>query len=35
MTDLILDDSKEPLAFIQGFIQRFVQDVSDRLQRVS
>jgi LmbE family N-acetylglucosaminyl deacetylase len=35
MTDLILDDSKEPLAFIQGFIQRFEQDVSDRLQRVS
>jgi LmbE family N-acetylglucosaminyl deacetylase len=35
MTDLILDDSKEPLAFIQEFIQRFVQDVSDRLQRVS
>jgi LmbE family N-acetylglucosaminyl deacetylase len=35
MTDLILDDSKEPLAFIQGFIQRFEQEVSDRLQRVS
>lgn len=35
MTDLILDDNKEPLAFIQEFIQRFVQDVSDRLQRVS
>ena len=35
MTDLILDDGKEPLAFIQEFIQRFVQDVTDRLQRVS
>ncbi|MCX6035142.1 MAG: PIG-L family deacetylase [Chloroflexi bacterium] len=35
MTNLILDDGKEPLAFIQGFIQRFVQDVTDRLQRVS
>ncbi len=35
MTPLILDDGKEPLAFIQEFIQRFVQDVTDRLQRVS
>jgi LmbE family N-acetylglucosaminyl deacetylase len=35
MTNLILDDGKEPLAFIQEFIQRFVQDVTDRLQRVS
>ena len=35
MTDLILDNGKEPLAFIQEFIQRFVQDVTDRLQRVS
>jgi LmbE family N-acetylglucosaminyl deacetylase len=35
MTDLILEDGKEPLAFIQEFIQRFVQDVTDRLQRVS
>ncbi len=35
MTDLILDDGKEPLAFIQEFIQRFLQDVTDRLQRVS
>jgi LmbE family N-acetylglucosaminyl deacetylase len=35
MTDLILEDGKEPLAFIQEFIQRFVQDVTDRMQRVS
>lgn len=35
MTDLILDDGKDPLAFIQEFIQRFVQDVTDRMQRVS
>jgi len=35
MTPLILDDAKEPLAFIQEFIQRFVQDVTDRMHRVS
>lgn len=35
MTPLILDDGKEPVAFIREFIQRFVQDVIDRLQRVS
>ncbi|HEX7433062.1 MAG TPA: PIG-L family deacetylase [Anaerolineaceae bacterium] len=35
MTGLILDDGKEPLAFIREFIQRFMQDVTDRLQRVS
>ena len=35
MTALILDDGKEPVVFIQEFVQRFAQDVIDRLQRVS
>jgi LmbE family N-acetylglucosaminyl deacetylase len=35
MTPLILDDDMEPLAFIQGYLQRFMQDVTDRLNRVS
>ena len=35
MTTLILDDEKEPAAFIQDFIQRFTQDVTDRLKRVN
>ena len=35
MTALILEDGKEPLAFIQEYIQRFNQEVIDRLKRVS
>jgi LmbE family N-acetylglucosaminyl deacetylase len=35
MTALILEDGKEPLAFIQEYIQRFNQEVSDRLNRLS
>jgi LmbE family N-acetylglucosaminyl deacetylase len=35
MTALILDDGIEPLAFIQEYIQRFDQEVTDRLHRVS
>jgi LmbE family N-acetylglucosaminyl deacetylase len=34
MTKLILEDDKEPLAFMQEIIQRFMQDVTDRLHRV-
>ena len=35
LTALILDDKKDPLVFLQEFIQRFVQDVANRLRRVS
>ena len=35
MTDMLLDDSMEPLAFIRAYIQRFDQEVVDRLHRVS
>jgi LmbE family N-acetylglucosaminyl deacetylase len=35
MTALILEDGKAPLEFIQETIQRFIQDVTDRLHRVS
>lgn len=34
MTPLIFDDSKEPTAFVQELIQRFMQDVIDRLRRM-
>jgi LmbE family N-acetylglucosaminyl deacetylase len=34
MTPLIFDDSKEPTAFVQELIQRFMQDVLDRLRRM-
>jgi hypothetical protein len=35
MTALILEDSLAPLGFIQEYLQRFMQDVTDRLHRVS
>jgi LmbE family N-acetylglucosaminyl deacetylase len=35
MTALIQDDKKDPAAFIQEIIQRFAQDVTDRLHRVN
>ena len=35
MTDMLLDDGMEPLAFIQAYIQRFDREVVDRLHRVS
>jgi len=35
MTALILEDGKEPLAFIQEYIGRFNQEVIDRLHRLS
>ena len=35
MTALILEDGPAPLGFIQEYLQRFMQDVTDRLQRVS
>jgi LmbE family N-acetylglucosaminyl deacetylase len=35
MTPMILDNGIEPLAFIQEFVQHFMQDVTDRLNRVS
>ena len=35
MTALILEGGPEPLGFIQESMQRFMQDVTDRLQRVS
>jgi len=34
LTPLILDDGKDPSAFVQEFIQRFAEDVSDRLSRM-
>jgi LmbE family N-acetylglucosaminyl deacetylase len=34
LTQLIMDDSKDPAAFIEEFIQRFAEDVKDRLKRV-
>jgi hypothetical protein len=34
MTALILEDGKEPLAFIQEYIGRFNQEVIDRLHRL-
>ena len=35
MTALILEDAQDPLAFIQEYIQRFNQEVTDRLHRLS
>ena len=35
MTALILEDDKEPLAFIQEYIGRFSQEVTDRFRRLS
>jgi LmbE family N-acetylglucosaminyl deacetylase len=35
MTVLMVEDGREPLAFIQEILQRFIQDVTDRLDRVS
>jgi hypothetical protein len=35
MTPLVLEDSIEPLAFIQDLIQHFAQDVSDRIRRLN
>ena len=35
MTALILEDAQDPLAFIQEYIQRFNQEVVDRLHRLS
>ncbi|HSF81076.1 MAG TPA: PIG-L family deacetylase [Anaerolineales bacterium] len=35
LTPLIFTDEKEPLSFVEEFIQRFKQDVSDRVRRMS
>jgi LmbE family N-acetylglucosaminyl deacetylase len=35
MTPLILNDDREPLAFVQDLIQRFAQDVSERVRRLN
>lgn len=35
MTPLIIDDNKNPLEFIREFIQRFGQDVTERIGRMS
>jgi LmbE family N-acetylglucosaminyl deacetylase len=35
MTALIVEDGKKPLTFIQEYIQRFDQEVTDRLHRLS
>jgi LmbE family N-acetylglucosaminyl deacetylase len=35
MSPLIFDDSLNPLDFVQNLIERFAQDVTDRLQRLS
>jgi LmbE family N-acetylglucosaminyl deacetylase len=35
MSALILEDGLAPFDFIQKYLQRFMQDVTDRLQRVS
>jgi hypothetical protein len=35
MTPLIIDADKKPLEFIQEFIQRFGQDVTERIGRTS
>jgi LmbE family N-acetylglucosaminyl deacetylase len=34
LTPLILDDTKDPAAFVQEHIQNFARDVADRLKRV-
>jgi hypothetical protein len=35
MTSLILEDKLDPLTFVHEIIQHFVQDVNERIQRVS
>jgi hypothetical protein len=35
MTPLIQDTQLEPVAFINEVIQRFAQEVADRLKRIS
>lgn len=35
MSPLIFDDQLDPSVFVQGFIERFAQDVTQRLQKFS
>jgi hypothetical protein len=35
MTPLVLNDDQEPLALVEDLIQRFAQDVSERIRRVN
>jgi LmbE family N-acetylglucosaminyl deacetylase len=35
LTPLVLDDGKDPIGFVQEFIGRFAQDVTERLHRMS
>lgn len=35
MSPLMIDATKDPIVFVQDFIQRFTQDVNDRISRMS